>query len=71
LDADRSEERQARGGRPGSGLAAGRREDPALQPAARRSIVHAAAYFASDDSAVITGSVLDLEQLAIGAPGTW
>ena len=34
-------------------------------------IAHAAAYFASDDSAVITGSVLDLEQFAIGAPGTW
>jgi NAD(P)-dependent dehydrogenase (short-subunit alcohol dehydrogenase family) len=34
-------------------------------------IAHAAAYFASDESAVITGSVLDLEQFAIGAPGTW
>jgi NAD(P)-dependent dehydrogenase (short-subunit alcohol dehydrogenase family) len=34
-------------------------------------IAHAAAYFASDDSGVITGSVLDLEQFAIGAPGTW
>jgi NAD(P)-dependent dehydrogenase (short-subunit alcohol dehydrogenase family) len=34
-------------------------------------IAHAAAYFASDDSALITGSVLDLEQFAIGAPDTW
>jgi NAD(P)-dependent dehydrogenase (short-subunit alcohol dehydrogenase family) len=39
-----------------------------LQP---QDIAHAAAYFASDDSAAITGSVLDLEQFAIGAPGTW
>ena len=36
-----------------------------------QDIAHAAAYFASDDSAVITGSVLDLEQFPIGAPGTW
>jgi NAD(P)-dependent dehydrogenase (short-subunit alcohol dehydrogenase family) len=34
-------------------------------------IAHAAAYFASDDSALVTGSVLDLEQFPIGAPGTW
>jgi NAD(P)-dependent dehydrogenase (short-subunit alcohol dehydrogenase family) len=36
-----------------------------------QDIAHAAAYFASDDSAVITGSVLDLEQFPIGAPGSW
>jgi NAD(P)-dependent dehydrogenase (short-subunit alcohol dehydrogenase family) len=36
-----------------------------------QDIAHAAAYFASDDSALISGSVLDLEQFAIGAPGTW
>ena len=36
-----------------------------------QDIAHAAAYFASDDSAAISGSVLDLEQFAIGAPGTW
>jgi NAD(P)-dependent dehydrogenase (short-subunit alcohol dehydrogenase family) len=36
-----------------------------------QDIAHAAAYFASDDSALITGSVLDLEQFAIGAPATW
>jgi NAD(P)-dependent dehydrogenase (short-subunit alcohol dehydrogenase family) len=34
-------------------------------------IAHAAAWFACDDSALITGSVLDLEQFPIGAPGTW
>jgi NAD(P)-dependent dehydrogenase (short-subunit alcohol dehydrogenase family) len=36
-----------------------------------QDIARAAAFFASDDSAVITGSVLDVEQFAIGAPGTW
>ena len=30
-----------------------------------------AAFLASDDSALITGSLLDVEQFAIGAPGTW
>jgi NAD(P)-dependent dehydrogenase (short-subunit alcohol dehydrogenase family) len=34
-------------------------------------IANAAAFFASDDSTLITGSVLDVEQFAIGAPGTW
>ncbi len=38
---------------------------------APRDIAQAAAYFASDDSALITGSVLDVEQFAVGAPGTW
>ena len=33
-----------------------------------REIAIAAAYFASDDSALITGGVLDLEQYPIGAP---
>jgi len=36
-----------------------------------QDIAYAAAYFASDDSACITGSILDLEQFPIGAPGTW
>jgi NAD(P)-dependent dehydrogenase (short-subunit alcohol dehydrogenase family) len=36
-----------------------------------QDIAQAAAFFASDDSSVITGSVLDVEQFAIGAPGTW
>jgi NAD(P)-dependent dehydrogenase (short-subunit alcohol dehydrogenase family) len=36
-----------------------------------QDIARAAAFFASDDSALITGSVLDVEQFAIGAPGTW
>jgi NAD(P)-dependent dehydrogenase (short-subunit alcohol dehydrogenase family) len=36
-----------------------------------QDIASAAAYFAGDDSAVITGSVLDLEQFPIGGPGTW
>jgi NAD(P)-dependent dehydrogenase (short-subunit alcohol dehydrogenase family) len=34
-------------------------------------IALAAAYFASDDSALITGGVLDLEQYPIGAPADW
>jgi NAD(P)-dependent dehydrogenase (short-subunit alcohol dehydrogenase family) len=36
-----------------------------------QDIAHAVAYFASDESEVVTGSVLDLEQFPIGAPGTW
>jgi NAD(P)-dependent dehydrogenase (short-subunit alcohol dehydrogenase family) len=36
-----------------------------------QDIAFAAAYFASDASACITGSVLDLEQFPIGGPGTW
>ena len=31
----------------------------------------AAAYFASDDSALVTGSVMDLEQYPVGAPPNW
>jgi NAD(P)-dependent dehydrogenase (short-subunit alcohol dehydrogenase family) len=34
-------------------------------------IALAAAYFASDDSALITGSVTDLEQYPVGAPPNW
>jgi NAD(P)-dependent dehydrogenase (short-subunit alcohol dehydrogenase family) len=34
-------------------------------------IAYAVAYFASDASACITGSVLDLEQYPIGAPPAW
>ena len=36
-----------------------------------REIALAAAYFASDDSALITGSVLDMEQYPLGAPADW
>lgn len=32
-------------------------------------VAHAAAYFASDDSALVSGAVLDLEQKPVGAPG--
>ncbi len=32
-------------------------------------VAHAAAYFASDDSALVSGAVLDLEQTPVGAPG--
>jgi len=39
-----------------------------LMPA---DIAHAAAYFASDDSALITGAVLDLEQFPIGSLPDW
>jgi NAD(P)-dependent dehydrogenase (short-subunit alcohol dehydrogenase family) len=31
----------------------------------------AAAYFASDDSALVTGAVMDLEQYPVGAPPNW
>jgi NAD(P)-dependent dehydrogenase (short-subunit alcohol dehydrogenase family) len=31
----------------------------------------AAAYFASDDSALVTGTVMDLDQLPVGAPPNW
>jgi NAD(P)-dependent dehydrogenase (short-subunit alcohol dehydrogenase family) len=33
-----------------------------------QDIAFAAAYFASDDSAVVTGTVMDLEQFPVGAP---
>ena len=39
-----------------------------LMPA---DIAHAAAYFASDDSALITGAVVDLEQFPIGCLPDW
>ncbi len=31
----------------------------------------AAAYFASDDSALVTGTIMDLEQYPVGAPPNW
>jgi NAD(P)-dependent dehydrogenase (short-subunit alcohol dehydrogenase family) len=31
----------------------------------------AAAYFASEDSALVTGSIMDLEQYPVGAPPNW
>jgi len=47
----------------------------ALMPFGRlltpREIAFAAAYFASDESALITGGVLDMEQAPIGAPADW
>jgi NAD(P)-dependent dehydrogenase (short-subunit alcohol dehydrogenase family) len=36
-----------------------------------REIAGAAAYFASDESALVTGGVLDMEQMPIGAPADW
>ena len=36
-----------------------------------QDIAHAAAYFASDASACVTGSVMDLEQYPVGAPPNW
>jgi NAD(P)-dependent dehydrogenase (short-subunit alcohol dehydrogenase family) len=36
-----------------------------------QDIAYATAYFATDASACITGTILDLEQFPIGAPGTW
>ena len=36
-----------------------------------QDIAYAAAYFASDESACITGSVMDMEQYPVGAPPNW
>ena len=36
-----------------------------------QDIAYAAAYFASDESSCITGSVVDLEQYPVGAPPNW
>ena len=36
-----------------------------------RDIAYAAAYFASDQSACVTGTVMDLEQHPVGAPPNW
>jgi NAD(P)-dependent dehydrogenase (short-subunit alcohol dehydrogenase family) len=36
-----------------------------------QDIAHAAAYFASDESEMVTGSVLDLEQYPVGGPPNW
>jgi NAD(P)-dependent dehydrogenase (short-subunit alcohol dehydrogenase family) len=36
-----------------------------------QDVAYAAAYFASDESACITGSVLDMEQYPVGAPPNW
>ena len=47
----------------------------AIMPFGRLMTPHeialAAAYFASDDSALITGAVLDMEQYPLGAPADW
>jgi len=34
-------------------------------------VANAVVYFASDDSALVTGAVLDLEQYPVGAPPNW
>jgi NAD(P)-dependent dehydrogenase (short-subunit alcohol dehydrogenase family) len=51
------------------------RDAVAIMPFGRLLTPHevalAAAYFASDDSALITGGVLDMEQYPIGAPADW
>jgi NAD(P)-dependent dehydrogenase (short-subunit alcohol dehydrogenase family) len=36
-----------------------------------QDIAYAAAYFASDQSALVTGAVMDLEQYPVGAPPNW
>jgi NAD(P)-dependent dehydrogenase (short-subunit alcohol dehydrogenase family) len=36
-----------------------------------QDVAYAVGYFASDESAVITGSVMDLEQHPVGAPPNW
>ncbi len=36
-----------------------------------RDVAAAAAYFASDDSALVTGTIMDLEQFPVGAPPNW
>jgi NAD(P)-dependent dehydrogenase (short-subunit alcohol dehydrogenase family) len=47
----------------------------ATRPFGRLLLPHdiavAAAYFASDDSALVTGTVMDLEQYPVGAPPNW
>jgi NAD(P)-dependent dehydrogenase (short-subunit alcohol dehydrogenase family) len=51
------------------------RDASAIMPFGRLLTPHeialAAAYFASDDSALITGGVLDMEQYPLGAPADW
>ena len=51
------------------------RDALAMMPFGRLLTPHevalAAAYFASDDSALITGAVLDMEQYPLGAPADW
>ncbi len=36
-----------------------------------RDVAMAALYFASDESELVTGSVLDVEQHPVGAPPNW
>ena len=36
-----------------------------------QDVAYAAAYFASDQSALVTGAVMDLEQYPVGAPPNW
>ena len=36
-----------------------------------RDVAIAATYFASDDSALVTGTIMDLEQYPVGAPPNW
>ena len=44
---------------------------PIRQQVAPRDIAYAVAYFASDASACVTGTVMDLEQYPVGAPPNW
>jgi hypothetical protein len=36
-----------------------------------RDIAHAALYFASTESELITGTIMDMEQYPVGAPPNW
>jgi NAD(P)-dependent dehydrogenase (short-subunit alcohol dehydrogenase family) len=36
-----------------------------------RDIAHAALYFASSESELITGTIMDMEQYPVGAPPNW
>jgi NAD(P)-dependent dehydrogenase (short-subunit alcohol dehydrogenase family) len=58
-------------GRPESWLEDAVRTRPFGRLLLPRDIAHAAAYFASDESECVTGSVLDLEQFPVGALPIW
>jgi len=48
------------------------RPNPTVGPVADAAdVANAVVYFASDDSALVTGAVLDLEQYPVGAPPNW
>jgi NAD(P)-dependent dehydrogenase (short-subunit alcohol dehydrogenase family) len=58
-------------GRPDTWLEEAVRTRPFGRLLVPRDIAHAAAYFASDESECVTGSVLDLEQFPVGALPIW